>query len=556
LSARSLRWPLALLLVALSGTVAHRTPVLEGRDEAEQLELARHWAGGGGFPTPASGAPRHGHQPPLGAWLLAPVVRSVDLQRAEQIEHAAPDSAPTRLSHGPLDHPATSSIARRVRRVRWVSVLCGLIVVLGTWRLARLVTGSERLAALAGALVVANPALVVWCGTLGNGPIAAAAAAVLLPVLVRLGEPDGLARVPLVGLGLACAAAALVRLSAAFLLPLALVAVLAHKLDGARARRPVERLLLGALVLLGPYAAWNLHAWGDPLALGATPSGDVALAGSDPYASLAARAADVLARLLADATAGLGHGTLPLGPALPLLHGAVLALGTLGLLGGWSALPTGPRRRAGRLLLALALAAIGPIAVLARTGRLDATLLYPAWPALATLVALGAGSLLSRPAAALGALVLLGAGAFVVLARWVPAMAPGEALDPWLVTVRPPFVEETTPRLKLRGPADGALVAEPPLLRWVPDADPTQRDAVHLGLVGTDLAWRTHADLGLLLSDRWQVPAELWERMPTGVPIGWRVVRLPRARAWERAPWGELVVPVSRVRHLERAAPD
>jgi 4-amino-4-deoxy-L-arabinose transferase-like glycosyltransferase len=241
---------LLVLFLALAGMLAGAEHPGRFPDEAAHLDYVRQLASGGGFVdfrTQPLGTEMH--QPPA-YYLIAALV--------------------WRLSG--------SLVA-----VRLLSVLAGLLTIVLTWLLARewLPEADPWLWAAAAGAVGFLPMNFYLCGAASND--AATCLAVTGGVLLLLRAlKHGFSPGRMLGLGLVCGLALMVKSTSVCLLAAVLVALALER----RGARTTVRLggvfLLGCALVAGPWMVRNTLLYGDPLAAGAFRA--VAIVGSAPRA--------------------------------------------------------------------------------------------------------------------------------------------------------------------------------------------------------------------------------------------------------------------------------
>jgi 4-amino-4-deoxy-L-arabinose transferase-like glycosyltransferase len=275
-----------VLFVVLGVAYSLATPIFEKPDEMWHLAYIKRLVDGQGYPdAPGSisdDAPsQESSQPPLYYTLAALLVRSF-----------APDTSDlhTRLTHNPafpfeareaqndnknvfvhtvIDTFPFAGTARAVQLARLVALCFGALTVYATYRLALEIFPDRRpLAVLAAAFVAFLPQFIFISSAASNDSTAAAWCAVALWFTVRVMR-QGFSLRRVVVLGLALGLAALSKVSALGLWPLALLAVAVFRTE----QQPkfltrVGWALLAALMAFGFTGPWFLRSavvFGDAL---------------------------------------------------------------------------------------------------------------------------------------------------------------------------------------------------------------------------------------------------------------------------------------------------
>lgn len=564
-------------------------PAWEPSDEATHVQYALHLAQGHGLPVVRGtsqdlGLPwwteqTQAYQPPLYFWLAGQAFRALghaDSLVALRVNpwRGRPEGGaarPLNYLHG-LDEAWPFGPGQRVLlALRGLSVLLGLGVVLLAFALGRRAWPGDPAVAGVGALLVAClPRFLHEAGSVHNETLSTALAHLALVLLLgwNPGRPRPLHAALLglvIGLGL------LAKLTCLFLLPLAALALLRPCLGERRWPRAGE-WACGLLVLVlaaatgGWWYAHNLRAYGDPFALGPQRELFWTMAIS-PGRALDWLTGPFLRGFLGSLVGDFGWGAVPVHPAAAA--GALLLAG-FALAGAWLARgrpgpAVAPETRARRALLGWAVAlvlaqflvyntrvtgpdsryvfgALGPAAVLLAAG------LVGGWRALAARAPRVAGVL---------ALLLLGglpAGSAALLLQASAALdataAPSGRFHANLVLGVGSVPGR--PAVALLDPPDGAVLDEPPVLRWDGsvrrDADVPWAIDFCLAPGQPLLALYDTFDFGVF-GDRLEVPDELWQRLPAGRPVLWRVRLLPDRERGE----SELDAPSSGFRAFTRA---
>ncbi len=420
---------LAVILIAytLLGLLYDFTvPLFEKPDELKHFAVIQHIQTRKRLPVVQAGVykpwDQEGTQPPLYHILAAGLTSWLDLSgfaEPPRNPHYADERSfvwrergnNNLYLHPPGENLSLSPVIIAARLARWLSLVCGLLTVWLTYRLARLVFGrqSTLLPLTAAALVAFIPQFLHVNSAITNDSLAATLAALalvaLLQVVVHGRSPRRAAWVGVI-LGLA----ALTKLSLLYLAPLAGLVWLA---DLRRHRR--WRVLLADGLIIGGLAAviagwWFVRNWlvyGDPTALNA----HLLYRGGalNPTPSLGQIWREEMTGLELSFWAAFGAGQILLEPWLYAILRGIKYVVLAGLLIGlWRMHPwhTGgaglPRYRG---LPLLGLWAVIIYAALIRWMQITPAswgrLLYPALPAMAVLAVWGLSQIpiprLSRP---------------------------------------------------------------------------------------------------------------------------------------------------------------
>jgi 4-amino-4-deoxy-L-arabinose transferase-like glycosyltransferase len=267
------------------------TPVFEASDELCHFPVVAYIAQGHGLPVQDPTAPQiwrqEGSQPPLYYALSALLVSWIDLSDLPTIHdlnpHAdigrvAADGNANMVVHTTREAFPYRGTSLAVHLVRWLSVLMGAVTVALTYATASAIFPDHReVALLAAAFAAFNPMFLFVSGSVNNDTLVAMLGALALYWIVCL-ERGQLTLLRLAGLGAVIGLAALSKVSALGLLPLAGLALVVVTWR----RRDLGLLLTAGAVLAATVAAlvgwWTLRNWqlyGDPLGLNAM----VAIAG-------------------------------------------------------------------------------------------------------------------------------------------------------------------------------------------------------------------------------------------------------------------------------------
>ncbi len=542
---------------ALATAFAVRLPALEGPDEADHLDYARHLIEVRELPLVRRSAaelgrpPHHqenlGHHPPLYYALLAGV--QVATGNGDLVPVAAPSGytpgeplPPLVRLHGWDERAPVSSEVRALRLLRGLSVVLGAITIVLVHRLARLVHPDRP--AVAGAAAVALASAPVWWsahGVLDNGSLATTLATACTLVLARIAL-DGTTRRRALAAGVLLGLALATKLTALFLVPVAgLVALVAVARASARRAAFVDGLVLAgvAALLAGPFFARNVALYGEPLA------SEVHRRGYAESVVPQEHVRDWLVHKFPALTLESFVGAVAVARDAPPRSAGWLALGLLALGAlGWLARPRAcAGRGAGSALLALValLVALAYVRFNATFAQAQARYLLPGLGPLAVLVAAGWVSLGRGLAAALAA-AAAAAGVAVFALRVVPLTElgepPADRHQAALVAGVRAAVAPADAQIELVAPPDGAVLAAPPQIVWTPPPDTPEDARWSVYLVGPDGAFLggsvEHAGAAGT-EPRYAVPAQLWSNLPAGEPLRWKVRRLPDRSRGENA---------------------
>jgi 4-amino-4-deoxy-L-arabinose transferase-like glycosyltransferase len=265
----------AIVVVYLASALAFSmlTRAGEASDELDHVQYVEHLLQENSFPRIGVDNGHESDQPPLyylaaAAWQKALGIHPFQLVLGPATR-SRPGVGPLELSHA-YTH-AQRQAAGHVHVLRLLSVLFGLGTVLLTFAAARLATGRDSVA-LAASLTVAlwpkeafvsaavtNDSLVIMLGS---------ACLVLLLLWLRGDTSDGLrARLLAFDLGLVLGAAVLTKLSALFLVPLAVLVMVAVALGHRGHQRVVQLVdplltIVGFMAVTGWWLARNQHLYG------------------------------------------------------------------------------------------------------------------------------------------------------------------------------------------------------------------------------------------------------------------------------------------------------
>jgi 4-amino-4-deoxy-L-arabinose transferase-like glycosyltransferase len=423
---------LVALFVALGSLYSLVTPLFEAPDEVWHYLYVKYLADGNGLPVYHQGVTfpmrQEASQPPLYYWLNGRATAWIDTRNADSIVHYNPHASMGLVdvwgNRNVISHTARESIFRgtvlAVHIVRMLSVLMGAGTVWLTYAIARRLFPSPAWLALAAAALNAwIPQFIFINASVNNDVLTILLSALTLWLLVCIVQ-DGPSPRRLLALGLTLGLAALTKLSALLLLPL--VAVLLIALAWRRGKRWafVGWGLCSGAVTAAVAGWWYVRNWriyGNPLGLQVM------------FAALPARAQRPTWAELLHALDGVfksfwgvfGWFNVVMEPGVYEVFLLCVALSAIGLL--WRLYRCVARRdrsqllRLGLLLLwsaTFVLGVVGWTQVSYSQGRL----LFPALPALATLLMLGWTQWF--PAQRARQIVAIMLGGFLVLACLTP----------------------------------------------------------------------------------------------------------------------------------------
>ncbi|MGQ0554207.1 MAG: hypothetical protein ACT4PU_13425 [Planctomycetota bacterium] len=569
---------LALTLVlggALAAAHGLLTPLWEFPGEWEQAQSVLRAARGEAplvLTDAPPGTPVEAALPPPAHWPQAALAWALGL--ADIVFLARTDDAPSgrpvfRWLHGADEVWPFAGPARAAHGLRLLSALLVVLAAWGAAALARRLLPDGRGAGasvLAAALLLAAPYVSMHGASVGAGALTMALGALTLVQLLALRSDPAPTRGRCLRAGLVLGVAQASSLAAVALLPVAALALLrhpAHRAQWRGARPQLEALLLGLLLTAGPLWTYYLLNYGSPWPWAQTVA--------RPGAALGASGLDLTSLTEWLPTLGIDLARrLSLGVFAAPWLGWLWALVLLGALAGFfrsrwvgraqAHTAAVPQAGLGWLLLsAVVSSSLLTWLVFLWRGESQAAGLLPALPALAALCAVGLAQLSTRPALLVAAgLLLLLLTAQQLGARLVPAYAGLQRLDDphWLcfdpLATVPPI--RRLPTIAWVRPAQGSAHAKAPTLQWAGPADPAARYTVQLSTPGSLLAWGSYEKFGQALTDRWEIPAALWNSLPPKVELVCRVVRLPTSTEALAVAPGTLDVDESLPLSVRRAA--
>jgi len=262
-------------------------PLFEPPDEIWHFAFADHLAQGKGLPVLSvtkSAFEREGGQPPLYYALVALIVQPIDRSDFPSwvrfnashpaITPGATSDTPNVFIHTAReDWPWTGSVLA-VHVARLVSLVFGALTVIGVYRVGRITTGRDDLAALSAALIAFTPQFVFICASVNNDSLAAATSVWVGAAALQISNIKyQLSRRHAIALGLLLGAGLLSKLGGLVLIPLVVLALL---IRGIRQRSHLKSeiwpliwmtfVILGVASLVsGWWFARNIMLYGDPL---------------------------------------------------------------------------------------------------------------------------------------------------------------------------------------------------------------------------------------------------------------------------------------------------
>lgn len=267
------------LFLALSLAYNGATPLFEAPDERDHFDYADWLANGNGLPHLVTDRAEVGEiwQPPLYYALIAAVIAPIDRSDLDTIAPLSPDwqAGLSRVAHY---HTAAESFPYRhtalaVHIARGISTLLGLVTVMATFAMVRLLLPAYAL--VAAALVALNPQFIFMSAAVNNDNLVIALCSVALWILVRLitvadSPPHARAQAGwFVMLGLVWGLAGLAKLTG-LTLGLVIGLTLLYLARRAGSWRPLLQggLLAGGVMMLvcGWWFWRNWQLYGDPLA--------------------------------------------------------------------------------------------------------------------------------------------------------------------------------------------------------------------------------------------------------------------------------------------------
>lgn len=276
-------WILGLILVAQATLVlvySRLTPVGEGPDELSHLAYSRHLLTTGHLPVAGDRdiSLTQAEHPPLYYAAGALLGAGGDLDRLDppvnpffSANLLNPRPVPNIHLHRPTgaEAPPGSDTARRMRLL---SLVCGLLVTAATWRIVdQLLPDQAALALAAAALIAFWPSFAFASAVYSNDMGANAASAWVLAGAARLLGPGGRGRWTLPLAGAALGLALLSKLTTLAMVPILAAAWLLARRRGAVVAGPARDLAdvgIPCLLVFGwwPLRNMALYGWDQPLA--------------------------------------------------------------------------------------------------------------------------------------------------------------------------------------------------------------------------------------------------------------------------------------------------
>lgn len=544
---------LGYLVLGVAASVL--VPLWEIPDENEHLAVVAHWAKTGRMPD-LNTLPRYalneGVHPPLAYWIYAAGHRALGLGKEEFLprrRHEAVHMGQAAFRHGADEVLPFAPPIRALHGLRLIGLLFGMATIIAAWALGRRLLpdgGGPGLGA--AALVAFNPAFLVLSVGISNDTLAIALCAASLLALTGLatGGPSGVLRC--LGLGALIGLAHMAKLSATFLVPLVPVALLLGRPRGEPVSRVLARALLMAaafLAVTGAYFVWNVQHYGDPFAWGYLLDKYPAGSKLDLTSAIWSRYVPVMARSY---VAYYGEHVTA-GRAVIAVWSVVVGGGVLGCLALTRRHLRVVRPVVVLLLVALAVNVASSLKFFLDFNQPQGRYMYPSLVALAGLVALGWRGLVGRRYALPLALTLATVAAYSQQGVLATTYWPPNAVDdPYAMSFNPLAglePEQFRGGVRIVAPADGSELAGPPTLRWEGTDDASARYTVHLSSPDTPYDIRTWEHFGLALDSSYTVSRATWSRLPAGVPMICRVLRLPTLAEALALPREELIVHAS-----------
>jgi hypothetical protein len=571
---RPLLWLALLAHALLASAYLMETPAHEGPDENAHAYYASYLWHTRTLPvirpdcSPMTGGAA-AHHPPLYYAALAGIAQLLgtpDWSPYWQLNPEWATGAATANSHWLHGHDEVAPVSEEIALLRWMrafSVLCGLLSIALTHRLALAVfPAAPRVADVAAVLLACTPQWTWMHGCLDNGNLATTLSMAALVVLVgalrrrRLDVRTGALCGALAGLAL------ITKLTALYLVPLLGVTYAAALLAWRDARGAVLRSGVGALVALLAISGWsfwrNAVVYGDPFMLRAIEAPLAANQLPDDL-RVAYFTWAFPTQIFGTCLAGFGWAAVRLPHRVEIAVLLLFLVAVRGWIVRWRELRSSGGAPLAVCALAVLVVVAGVVQLNTKFVQPQGRYLFPASGPFAILVSaglvVGCGGWLARWGRArivLLAVPLIGALlAHQLVFRPVFAAVPRSpsrfyaSMHRGLATA-PPAARAT---IELLEPADGVVLRDPPALRWRdPTSSPSDRYSVHL-ILASGLPIGTFESGGAeLAGSEWTMPAPSWLAIPAGGPVQWKVRRLPDRAA------GQSVrdVPESGVRSLTR----
>lgn len=246
------------------------TPALESPDETGHLEYAQFLARHGRLPNlNVDHAGYEAHHPPLYHALLGAVMRVFDAPYINVYPQVNPVGF---RSGGPLRSrqflPIPGKQATWVRLLRLVSLPAGIVTVLATYGIAKVLTQSPHTSLLAASHTAFLPQFTFISASVSNDALVTALASLSFLLMIHIATEDRIHPKKYLVLGLLISLAILTKHSALALLPLAFIVVTVKARSPRRLTRNIAILALVCFIVAGWYLLRNFALYGDPLGTG------------------------------------------------------------------------------------------------------------------------------------------------------------------------------------------------------------------------------------------------------------------------------------------------
>ncbi len=541
-----------------------RTPAFEAPDENDHYVYAFNLAQTGALPIARGTAKkfnRHpldqaglAHHPPLYYGLLAThmwVTGQADTLFSFPVNpgfQQGGEGSNLRYLHGYDEVLASSPGLRLLWSLRLWSVVFGLLTILLTHRMARVLCPARiEVADLAAMLVACLPMFSFLHGVLNNDNLATlwSHGTLLLLVTALLQGRIGSGRA--VVLGIVMGLSLLTKITTLYLVLLwGLVVVWGlWRWQGKRQALLSAAITLGLLVLMTGWVYWrNWDMYGDPLAMSVHDA---------VFAQARVQEGKVgewlwegfLPNIFSSLLGYFGYWAVPPATWMKVMGWAMLLLVGIGWLrhwragnwraGSWRAGSSASARQSSIalcfLLLAVALVFLLTLRFNLHFRQPQGRLLFPVLGPMAILYSLGLLAAWPQRWRAL-LLALLPATALTVFClQFWPALDPAQALG--ITKYHARLVEDgATPpaqaSMQLLAPTDGAELVQPPLLRWS-GAAPEALHTIHFYTATGRLLLASHEWAPYLgvPGTEFQLPDSAWLLLPLGEDVYWKVRQLP-----------------------------
>jgi len=200
LKRHQLLWTICVSYLALGGIYLVATPLFEASDELWHMGMVNHLADHHALPVQDPNLPtdyeQEGSQPPLYYWLSAQLVRALDRSDFHAVTQPNPHvmagiplaTHNKNLVLHPERPPALKGSILAGYILRGVSLLLGLVTLVGTFQSAKLVLQSEKWAAIATAWVAFNPMFLFISASVNNDNLVIALNSLVIWLLLRMIE--------------------------------------------------------------------------------------------------------------------------------------------------------------------------------------------------------------------------------------------------------------------------------------------------------------------------------------------------------------------------------